>query len=60
MSVYTSLIAESTEHTVSMLDTLPYFLGALGIFTVLALVTWSYRDVANRHAHKSAGSEGHH
>jgi hypothetical protein len=60
MSVFTSVIAEGTEHTVSMLDTMPYFLGALGIFTLLALVTWSYRDVANRHDHKSAGSEGHH
>ena len=25
---------------------------ALGIFAVLAYVVWTYRDVANRHAHK--------
>jgi len=60
MSVFTALVAEGAEHTVTMLDTVPYFLGAIGIFTVLALVTWSYRDVANRHDHKTGSSEGHH
>ena len=60
MCVLTTIVAEGTEHAVSLIDTLPFFLGALGIFTVLALVTWSYRDVANRHDHKSGGSEGHH
>jgi hypothetical protein len=33
---------------------------ALTVFTVLALVTWSYRNVANRHDHKSSDSQGHH
>lgn len=51
---------EETEHAVSMLDTLPYGLTAIGIFILLAFVTWSYRDVANRHDHKSGDSEGHH
>jgi len=32
---------------------------AFGIFTVLLLVTWSYRDVANRHDHKDSGNKGH-
>jgi cytochrome bd-type quinol oxidase subunit 2 len=26
---------------------------AFGVFLVLAYVTWTYRDVANRHDHKS-------
>ncbi|NDH65155.1 MAG: hypothetical protein EBY26_01995 [Microbacteriaceae bacterium] len=60
MSVLTIIVAEGAEHAVSLLDTLPYFLGAIGIFTFLAIVTWSYRDVANRHDHKSGGSEGQH
>jgi hypothetical protein len=36
------------------------------VFLVLALVTWSYRDVANRHSDKTGGSgrsdagHGHH
>ncbi len=51
---------EEAEHTVSLLDTLPVGLAAMGIFIALAFVTWSYRDVANRHDHKSGNSEGHH
>ena len=31
---------------------------AMGIFLTLALVTWSYRDVANRHDHKGKDSNG--
>jgi hypothetical protein len=27
---------------------------AFGIFLLLGVVTWTYRDVANRHAHKAA------
>ena len=29
------------------------------VFLVLALVTWSYRDVANRHSDKTGGASGH-
>ncbi len=32
---------------------------AIGVFIVLGLVAWSYRDVANRHDHKSNNSQGH-
>jgi hypothetical protein len=41
---------------------------AFSIFLLLGVVTWTYRDVANRHAHKAAttyhddhehGSAGH-
>jgi hypothetical protein len=32
---------------------------AFGIFILLGLVTWSYRDVANRHSHKSDNSAHH-
>jgi heme/copper-type cytochrome/quinol oxidase subunit 2 len=40
----------------------PFFYGviAMGVFVLLAVVTWSYRDVANRHDHKSSGNQGHH
>ena len=33
---------------------------AFGIFILLGLVTWSYRDVANRHSHKSDSNNSHH
>lgn len=40
----------------------PFFYGviAMCVFLLLAAVTWSYRDVANRHDHKSSGNQGHH
>lgn len=39
-----------------------FFFGAIafGIFIALALVTWSYRDVANRHDHKTKDSNSSH
>jgi heme/copper-type cytochrome/quinol oxidase subunit 2 len=33
---------------------------AMGIFLLLGFVTWSYRDVANRHDHKSSNNHNHH
>ena len=33
---------------------------ALGIFALLGFITWSYRDVANRHSHKSDSNNSHH
>ena len=32
---------------------------AIGVFALLAAITWSYRDVANRHANRSRGDEPH-
>ena len=33
---------------------------AMSIFLLLGVVTWSYRDVANRHDHKSSHNKEHH
>jgi hypothetical protein len=33
---------------------------AMAVFLLLGFVTWSYRDVANRHDHKDSDSKGHH
>jgi hypothetical protein len=33
---------------------------ALAVFILLGVVTWSYRDVANRHDHKVDGEKAHH
>ncbi|MDQ4213061.1 hypothetical protein [Microbacterium capsulatum] len=47
------------------LETLPFGLIAAGVFTLLGLVAFSYRHVANRHAAKAEawaaehGHEGH-
>jgi hypothetical protein len=32
---------------------------AAAAFLVLGFVTWSYRDVANRHSDKTGGASGH-
>lgn len=42
--------AEAEHHGNPMLTTLPAFIIAAVVFTVLGLVTASYRNVSNRHA----------
>ena len=32
---------------------------AVAAFALMAVITWSYRDVANRHDHKVRGGAGH-
>jgi hypothetical protein len=55
--------AENTEHHGNIaLETLPFGLIAAGVFTLLGLVAFSYRNVANRHAAKAeawAAEHGH-
>ena len=62
MSVLNVLAAEETLHPLIM--PAPVFgLIALSIFFVLGIAMYSYRDVANRHSHKSSKSDhsgGHH
>jgi hypothetical protein len=61
MSVLTVLASEETLHPLSL--PAPVFgIIALGIFFVLGVAIFSYRDVANRHSHKSGKSDhgGHH
>jgi hypothetical protein len=46
--------AEEAEHHGNVaLETFGFGLVALAVFAVLGLVTLSYRNVANRHAHKA-------
>jgi hypothetical protein len=54
MSLATIAAAAETGHDTGaiMLATFPYGVVALIAFTLLAFVTLSYRNVANRHAHK--------
>jgi type VI protein secretion system component VasK len=45
---------EQTEHSGNvMLETIWFPVVALAVFAALACVTLSYRNVANRHAHKA-------
>jgi hypothetical protein len=45
--------AESEHHGNVALETVGYGIVAIVVFAALALVTASYRNVANRHAHKA-------
>lgn len=47
------LAAEEAEHGNVALETVIFGIIAIAVFGALALVTLSYRNVANRHAHKA-------
>lgn len=55
-----TLFAEAAVHH-SELPMPAFFFGlaAMLAFIALAFVTYSYRDVANRHDHKNSSSQGH-
>lgn len=60
-----SLIVAAVEGEHEIVNALPFpsvIFGviAMSIFLLLALVTWSYRDVANRHEHKVSDSKASH
>lgn len=48
-----AIAAEEAEHGNVALETVGYGIVALVVFGALALVTVSYRNVANRHSHKA-------
>jgi heme/copper-type cytochrome/quinol oxidase subunit 2 len=49
-----ALAAEEAEHHGNVaLETVLYGIVAIIVFAALALVTLSYRNVANRHSHKA-------
>jgi len=57
-----SLILAAVEGEHEIVNELPFpsiIFGviAMSVFILLALVTWSYRDVANRHEHKVSDSK---
>jgi hypothetical protein len=55
MTLVTTILAAAEEghHGNVALETAIFFVIALAIFSALALVVFSYRDVANRHAGKA-------
>ncbi|GAA1674685.1 hypothetical protein [Microbacterium lacus] len=48
-----ALAAEESGHGNVALETVVFGIIAIAVFGVLALVTLSYRNVANRHSHKA-------
>ena len=59
MSIVAAVIAEGASSAVPVQ---PWVLGivVLCVFAALAFVTWTYRDVANRHSHKAAPDAASH
>lgn len=57
MSFATILMAES-EHVVNELPMPSFMFGvlALVVFLFLGVITFTYRDVANRHSHKTGSA----
>lgn len=54
LSTLVAFAAEESEHTGNVaMETIGYGIVAMVAFGALALVTVSYRNVANRHAHKA-------
>ncbi len=60
MSLIRILAEETATHQELPFPTFVTGMIAMGVFILLAFVTWSYRDVANRHSHKSTNSHDHH
>lgn len=50
---FVAFAAEEAEHGNVALETFWYGLVSIIAFAILGLVTLSYRNVANRHAHKA-------
>ena len=50
----------AVPHTELPIPAFFYGVIAMGVFLVLAGVTWSYRNVANRHDHKTSSQQAHH
>lgn len=53
LATITAFASEEVEHGNVALETVGYGIVAIIVFAALALVTVSYRNVANRHSHKA-------
>jgi hypothetical protein len=60
MSLLLTLIAETEEKAPLLMPPLAFAGIAVAVFLLLGFVTWSFRDVANRHGNKTAkGGDSH-
>ena len=60
MSHLTTLLAAAETHVELPMPTWAYGAIALAVFLVLAIVAWSYKDVANRHSHRASADAASH
>ncbi|RLK49531.1 hypothetical protein [Microbacterium telephonicum] len=60
LATIVALAGATEHHGNAQAETFPFFVIAIVVFLALGLVTLSYRNVANRHAHKAqAYAEAH-
>lgn len=60
MSLLTTLVAETEELAPLIMPSWAFAVIAVVVFLLMGLVTWSFRDVANRHSNKTArGGDSH-
>jgi hypothetical protein len=58
MSLLATVVAETEELAPLIMPAIAFAGIAVAIFVILGFVTWSFRDVANRHSQKT-GSTAH-
>ncbi len=55
------VVAAAEEHLAPLfMPNWAIALTAFIVFLFMGIVTWSFRDVANRHAHKTTSADAHH
>lgn len=59
MSLFAELVAQEEHLAPMVMDIIWFPIIAAVAFLALGLVTYSFRDVANRHQHKTGGSAPH-
>jgi len=60
MNFLATVLTETEELAPLLMPPLAFAGVAVAIFALLGFVTWSYRDVANRHAKKSGADHDSH
>lgn len=59
MSLLATVLAATEEPAPLIMPALAFAGIALAVFVLLGFVTWSFRDVANRHSDKTSGKTPH-
>ena len=60
MPLFTLLLSETEELAPLLMPPIAFAGVAAALFVALGFVVWSFRDVANRHSHKSgSGHDAH-
>lgn len=59
LTTLTTILIASEERAPLIAPAEVIALAAAAVFLMLGLVTFAYRDVANRHSHKAKKSAGH-